>query len=371
MNSHKRRLAIALALGGALMLAACSPNTLNAPNNDNNSSALGTNGNAPTGAGEAHQWIPGALEEYTLRIWGGGQNETQAEVQARLDREHREREEMIVACMAEQGFQYFPDLNNSGTVIFMDDQDGPAWGSQEFAEIYGFGIANDPWRNVENENAAPPEPVEWVDPNADLRATMSEAEEQAWQEALWGPPIEWVDGQDWDAMQAGCANQVQAYFWGNDNDQFRGISEEVNNFWMTVESDPRWSQLNQAWATCFANSGYPGHASPSEASNSMQAEWSQVQAWDLQGEIFGNWDWDAYPDGPAPQDLPQPDPQEVAAFTEREIAMAVASYNCQQEVNFNQMQNQIQNDLQAQFVEQHRDELEAWAAYEEARRANR
>jgi len=363
-QSRQARLAPKLAvgvIGGALLLAACSPSS---PGGATAAPGTGTG----SGGSGAYEWIPGPLEEFTMRIWGGVQNETQAEAQARMDAEHRQREEMIVACMAEQGFQYNPDFENSGTIIFHDEQDGPAWGSREFAETYGFGIANDPWRMSEDDLAAPSDPIEWVDPNADLMAAMSDAERQAWQDALWGPPREWVDGESWDPMQAGCSGQA----WGdNNNEQFQAISDELNNFWMTVESDSRWATINGEWASCMATNGYSGQVSPSETNNAMFAEWSQVQGWDAQNEIFNNWDWTANPDGPPLEALPQPDPQDVAAFTEREIAMAVVSYDCQQEVNMNQRQNQLQNELQQQFVDQHRAELEAWATHEEARRASR
>jgi len=51
----------------------------------------------------------------------------------------------------------------------------------------------------------------------------------------------------------------------------------------------------------------------------------------------------------------------VADFSAREIALAVADFDCQQSVQLARRQNDVQNELQQQFVNQHHAELEAWA----------
>ena len=61
------------------------------------------------------------------------------------------------------------------------DDDMPEWDSLEFAEQYGYGATTSQDMPM-NQGAD----EEWVDPNADYVATMSETEQQAFYEALYG-----------------------------------------------------------------------------------------------------------------------------------------------------------------------------------------
>jgi len=353
------------ALGGvslSFLLAACSPGGLTSTAPDGNG---GGNSAATT-------WTPGPLDEFQARIFNWNmdpnQQETQAEAQARIDREGREREEMISACMSAQGFTYNFNESSFGTIWISDPNDGPQWGSREFAEQYGFGMVNDPWRAQQDENIPQGEPEVWVDPNQELLEAMSDAEREAWLEALWGTPQE---GDTWDPALAGCSGQAQAALWPEQNvaEQFVSLQNEMDLVWQQMQSDPRLTTLNAAWATCMANAGYPGFADNNSMWSVLNEEWGVVQGWEINNEIWGNWDWDAHPDGPDASMLHQPNPADLAAFQEREIALAIANYDCNQQVDFDATQREINLDLQQQFVDQHRAELEAWAQFEEARRA--
>jgi hypothetical protein len=81
--------------------------------------------------------------------------------------------------------------------------------------------------------------------------------------------------------------------------------------------------------------------------------------------LMETWDWEAEPDGP-PQ--PEPDADELAAFTKKEIAQAVADFGCQEKVEYSKTQMEIDHELQQEFVDAHRDDLEAWASAAEAKR---
>jgi len=50
------------------------------------------------------------------------------------------------------------------------------------------------------------------------------------------------------------------------------------------------------------------------------------------------------------------------------VALAVADYECRQQVSFAETQRAIDFDHQQQFVDLHRNELKAWAQLMEARR---
>lgn len=345
-RSRTRMRAATTALAAAtLLLAACS--------------------SAESAAASA-DWVPGPLDEFQARIFGWStdpnQQETQQEAQARMDADGRRIEELVAACMAEYGFTYIPRDDAGGTVIFGDELDVP-WGTREFAETYGFGVVNDPWNNREEQPVD--EPIEWFDPNQETVDAMSDAERDAWNEALWGPPQE--DGE-WDPMQAGCQGRAQheVHNPGAADEQFAALQAEMDTLWERMQTDPRITAVNAEWASCMADAGHPGLPGAHELNNLLWEEWRVVQRWDQHDEIFMSWDWEANPDGPT--EMPEPDPAEVAAFAEREIALAVADFDCRQSVDFETVFQDVNHDLQQQFVDRHRAELEAWAEHAEARR---
>jgi len=269
----------------------------------------------------------------------------------------------IAACMAEYGFDYIPNEQGGGTVtVFDDDDDGPQWGTRHFAETYGLAISTDPWGWNDPDNPIN-QTVGSEDPNQEQLDAMSDAERDAWTEALWGPPQE---GYEWDPMLAGCHGRAQAARWADPetDEEFGWLAEELNNMWNSVEADPRWTRLQSDWTSCMADAGVGEFATQNDMHNGLQEEWSAVRNLD-DPELWQNWDWEAFPEGPT---IPEPDPADVEAFTAREIAVAVADFDCRQELDFDAVQLEINHDHQQQFVDRHRADLEAWAAREESRR---
>ena len=348
--------AVGFALAGSLVLAACGAPEAGAAGNDISHS----------------DWVPGPLDEFSARIHGFSwdQNETQQEAQARIDQEGREMEEEIAACMAELGFQYNMRDDAGGTIVIWNSDDSEIeWGTRAFAEEFGLAISTDPWGWNNDDEDGGRDTMVWTDPNQDILDAMSDSERQAWSEALWGPPMEPdADGNwpEWDPMNAGCQGQAQGARWHRQTpDEFLALEEEMNNIWMNMMSDPRIVALQTGWTTCMATAGHPGFTTQDEFHNTLWEEWAELQGWNAMNDVWATWDWEANPDGPT---MPEPDPAAVAAFTEREIALAVADWDCRDSLRFNAVQQEVNLELQQQFVDRHRAELEAWAQFEEARR---
>ena len=358
----KFKLGVIGSVGALLFVAACSPGGagLTGPSGD---AAAETTANAT-----ANEWVPGPLDEFQMRIggWDPNQQETASELQARAERESREQQEFIAACMSELGFNYTP-VPMTVTVQVADPTAGPQQGTLEWAEQWGYGISTDPW----SEGAGGGTSWGWgpagEDPNQAMVDAMSDAEREAWNEALWGQPQE--DGE-WDPMQAGCQGQANAARWETIStpNQFEALEAEMNQIWTQTENDPRMATLNAAWASCLTDAGHPGFTATGTIWEQLWPQWDQLQGWELNNEVFGNWDWETYPDGPSEDLLHTPDPAAVAEFREREISLAVADQTCRQQVNFEQVSRDISHDIQQQFVDQHRAELEAWATYMETQR---
>lgn len=342
-TSRPSRPVYAVAAFAVLALAGCS-----------SSDGGGSSSGAP-------EWTPGPLDEYQARISGYSFDDerTDEELQAESDRQNRQVEEMVASCMQEQGFDYTPAENNGGTVFASDDLD-VEWGTLEFAEQYGYAISTDPWASSDQ----PDDATEWVDPNQEYVESMSEGEATAYQEALWGVPVESTEDevQEYDWTTAGCygAAQHEVYEGGVASGEFDALQEELNRFYETAEADPRVAELDSAWASCLADEGYDALTTTSSAQEALYTEWNELQGWEDPEylALSESWDWEAEPDGPP---MPEPDEAAVAAFTEKEIAQAVADFRCQEEVGYTAERMRVDHEMQQEFVDQHADELEAWA----------
>lgn len=326
----------------------------------------GCTGGGSSGDGAAR--TTGALEAYFERAYGTSDDRSREDQEAAQERMHREVEELVAACMREQGFDYVP--SESGLTYWADDLD-VEWGSPEFAEQYGYGISTDPygWEDREHDDAAV-----WEDPNQEHLEAMSDAEREAYYEALWGPPVEIDDDADpeeyaYDWRQSGCqgAAQHEVYEGGDAGDAFAGLEDEMSRLWEQIATDPRVKELDAAWASCMADAGYGGYAEPSAIMEPLHDEWRGIQGWDdpEYQALQEGWDWEAEPDGPAD---PAVDPDEVRAFTEREIATAVADVRCQEEVGHVAGYEEVSHELQQEFVDRHAAELDAWAEAKSAAR---
>lgn len=303
------------------------------------------------------EWTPGPLDEIQARIYGYDLDDDRSdeELQAESDRQNRQVEELVAACMQDEGFDYTPAESTGGS-ISSDDLD-VEWGTREFAEQYGYGISTDPWGSSDDAEAD-----EWVDPNQEYVEQMSEGEAAAWSEALYGPPVEGDGEQEYDWTTAGCYGSAQheVYEGGVESDEFAGIEDELERFYEASQSDPRIAELDNAWSSCMADEGYDALTGVYAAQDDLYTEYNALQGWDdpEYAALSESWDWEAEPEGPP---APEVDEAALAAFTEKEIGQAVADVDCQDEIDFTAERMRIDHELQQGFVDEHGDELEAWA----------
>jgi len=362
----------ALALA-ATMLAACqaTPDSIDATAVSSDMPTDGT----PTPVRPASP--QGALDEFTIRINGGMGGGTVEELQEEFELRRRQTEEYIAACMAEQGFTYYPDLGGTVTATVVA---GPLPGTREFAEQFAFGISHD------SQDGGVPGTFgialtgnTWA--NADVTAAMSAAERTAWFAALYGPWFgtpELVE-VEWD--ERGCSGQAQLAISPDLQlpSEFAAIRDEVNRFADSVQVDPQMTALNAEWTGCLAAAGHPGWLHRQQLMAALWQEWwtfSGQGDQDARLDLLLAWDWDAAPDGPPGWTLGEDgvgvwdevSPGALAAFREREFDTALADVGCREALDFDTRQREIELRLQQAFVDRNLAELEAWAAWVEARR---
>jgi hypothetical protein len=295
----------------------------------------GTDGSDPTDDGTL-TYEDSPLNAYWEKL-GGSQD--QADADAQMARS----EEIVAACMQEEGFEYTPDDSSSRTSDEEVDDGMPEWDSLEFAQQYGYGAT------TYSEMPTNKDAETYVDPNADYLATMSESEQQAFYEALYGPqsmseePVEDEEPveQEYDWTTAGCQGKAQheVYEEGQvyDDPEFKDLFDAMSELYTDAEKDERTIAAYREWSECMADAGYD-FANPNEASNSI---------YDLVNAI------------PYNEEDGTQDPAALAEIRDDEIATATADRTCQDSTGVERKALKAQFAIEQEFIDAHKDELDA------------
>ena len=277
-------------------------------------------GGAPGGSATAGALGP--LDQLMTSAWGGV-DASLPDAAARTIADITKRENLIAACMNEQGFEYLPNVPAAADLVITTE--GIDRASREFAVQYGFGIVRQPETEVGQ--------ISWqgVDPNWTRTEAMSEAEREAWTTALYGD----VTDRQVDAFgestsrEGGCMDQT--------SDGGFAVADEAGEFLGRFSEDGAFDELDNEWSACMHESGFE-HESPTAASNAFSDEFVAM----LDDHSLEN--------------------DDVAGLAEREIAVAVASWDCKAETDYEARFRVIRDQVQQAWIDEHRAELDEWLA---------
>jgi hypothetical protein len=310
LSTARRTTAAAMLLTGTLALAACGSDE-------------------PT----ADTASEGPLTEFFADVYGD-YDEDQAQA------EQMEIEEAVARCMVDEGFEYKPVDQSAMSYSSSPMDEDP----EEYAAEYGYGFSV-PMEPSAEEQAAMDE---WVDPNQEYVEAMSEAEQTAYYAALYGDQAfmeydEDAEMPEYDPATAGCQGAADLEVRGDQNalyesEEMLAFNEATTQLYEDVAADPRLGEADAAWAGCMADAGFAEYSTPQEAMDAMMEQSNAL--WEG-GE----------PEGPSEEKLAEA--QEIERDT------AVADHACQQEVDYEKVQLEVQHELEAAFVEEHRDQMEA------------
>ena len=312
-------------------------------------------------------WDDSPLQKYLAAVFSGGlsPDATPEEQQAYYAEQQRKTEELVAKCMTEQGFEYIPNNPQVDTPIPVDGGE-EKWrpDDRDWVEKYGYGAINNPWQE---EGGGPgidpmPEPTPHTDPNQAYYESLSEAEQQAYQEALYGKPQEGgTDDEpvEWDWTKAGCYGAAQHEVNGEspwEQKENKPIIDALQKFYEGVQNLPELAKLDADWAACMTEAGFPGFS----------------KQWDAQNSIYDliNKYWENAPQGEGEQDpnFGTPKDPEYAKIAEQEIPLALADLGCREKTDYRQAQMRIQFAAEEQFIADHKEELEALKARAEQSR---
>lgn len=297
--------------------------------------ACTSGGDTPSGD-ESLSYEDSPLSAYFEKLGGSPED---ADIQAQA----REAEELVAACMQELGFEYQPQ-DVSQMISQPEDSDLPDWDSLEFAEQYGYGATT----GEDLSQAQPSE--EWVDPNAEYVAAMSEGEQAAYYEALYGKQDEMpAEGEEieYDWTTAGCQGEAQhtVYEEGQvwDDPEYKELMDELTDLYTRSQDSEDVKKAAKDWQQCMADAGFD-FDDPEAAQNSIYEAHSQI---------------------PFAEDGTQ-DAAALAELKEKELATAVADRTCQIDVDYTNVQMRAQFAMEQEFIDEHKAELDSMVAKAES-----
>lgn len=286
------------------------------------------------------------LSEYFIALSGGDLSPEEQE--AKYAAEDKQREELMAQCMQDEGFEYVPVPTAS---VSFDT--GEEWkpDDREFVSQWGYGAIEYPGANEQ------PDPEEMTtDPNADYVGSLSESEQNAFYEALYGPsPSEEELSEDgsyeYNWQTAGCSGWASHEISGDDplqSDEFADVMDAINTFYEDTASLPEIAELDRAWSACMDGAGYPGFATQPDAQNSFYDELNTL-----------------YDESTSDTGVDQ---AKLDALHEREVELALADLDCREDLDYRAKYDKAQFAAEEAFIEDHKAELDAMkAAAEQAR----
>lgn len=313
-------------------------------------------------------------------------------------------QELVAACMTEQGFDYEP------FVYPMGPSSSPAgdldYSSRAWAEKYGYGISTFDYAESSTTESA------FVDPNQARVDAMSDGEREAYYAALWGGgmsvfgdtagpgvvsssiaastaaaattspaassaaaespaasavseeaapvsiPDETIAEPSMMPMaDQGCTGSAQMEVYGDPNQQqtqFQGLFDAMNQMYTDIDGDPATKAALDAWIGCMADAGHAGYTEIYGANTEVNDKWSELNGWNTmsEGGMVSSGAGTALPSGPPAE--------KVSEFRAYEIALALADFDCKQSSGYAKVADDVRISQEEKFLAEHRAELEQY-----------
>lgn len=260
-----------------------------------------------------------------------------------------ESEQLVAECMADAGFEYTPNVAAAEAVI--SSQDARSLPRDEFVGEYGYGVAT--------LDRSLPE-----DPNREYRESLAPEALEAYKQTLLGALAEANFMEEPPTVdELGCRGEANAeagrpsVLENNPYQEFGGLLDDVHALSDRIHADARLDEAAELWLGCMADAGYPDFERVGDAEQWVREQMEELAGWAEVDELRASGEFDAADELTEELVLAEPDPDELAELQEDEIELAVADRDCLAE-HYDQTFTEVSVDLQEEFIEQHRDELE-------------
>ncbi|TFD65049.1 hypothetical protein [Cryobacterium sp. Hb1] len=276
----------------------------------------------------------GPLAKYMSGIYAGFDEDSAIAQQ-------NEQEELVAACMSDEGFDYTPA--DAAQYSGMMGDSGEEYGTEKWVAENGYGMSQSPEQLAAQEE----ESEAYVDPNQDYLASLSAGEQTAYNEALNGPQPseeEIADGSYVDSYEAkGCYGAAFQKINGDQPspEDHAAVYDAMSTLYEDLQKSPAIVKLDAEWAACMADAGYATFAKKADAQESIMNEQNALYE-DEAGTT--------------------PDEKVLADLREQELALAMADFTCAEDVDYTEATTKVQFELEEQFITDHKSELDALIA---------
>ncbi|KJQ54826.1 hypothetical protein [Microbacterium sp. SA39] len=300
------------------------------------------------------------LSKYLEAAWGG--DLSPEEQQKEFAETQRKVEKVVAECMAGEGFEYTP-VNADGSAAVGEADVVWEPDKREWVEKFGYGMVVSPFTESTEEDAP-------ADPNEEYVESLSDSEEAAYYEVLYGPvPDEdAVDAEtyEYDWKTSGCQGKAQHEVQGEDpwqGGEFAGLLTKMQELWSESQDSPEMAALNKKWAACMTDAGEPGFTAQADAVQSILDEQNALMEAAAPGES-GDAEGDDSVSGEesSPESEAIAESPEMTALGEREIELALVDLTCREKTSFKEKSLEIQFALEEEFIADNKAELEAFKA---------
>jgi len=214
---------------------------------------------------------------------------------------------------------------------------------------HGYGSFQTPEERAEMDEQA----EDYVDPNMDYVNALSPSEQTAYYEILQGPQMteeeyaameESGEAMEFNWETQGCYGAASHEVNGDDvtqSEKYKPLMDSLNKLYDTQQKHPETVKVDAEWAACMADAGYAEFKTKQEAQESVYAESN------------------AYWENGATE---EPDEATQTKWRENEIDVALADFKCSEKVDYQDRTLKVQYDLENQFIDDNKAELDALIA---------
>ena len=265
-----------------------------------------------------------------------------------------EVQQVLVECMKSEGWEYQPVDYSSGTGDFAAEFEEQMGDPEGYGEKFGYGVV----RSYELQGGMSSQTFE--DPNQEYMETLSQAEMEDYQAALYGEQS-YSDVPDEEFVmpaleEQGCYGAAQLEVYGESPFNDPDMQERLNELFEDAESDPVITQAYEQWATCMADRDPSDEfTNPNEVVNgfyerldTMQGIQTETSEDDGSGGVIVS--------SEAPLDgTDEIDEADLEELRQDELATWTDDWACQQDAELAKLRREVEqrlaDDLLAEFPE--------------------
>jgi hypothetical protein len=271
-----------------------------------------------------------------------------------------EVQQVVVECMKAEGWEYQPVDSSSMGGGFSEEYEEQISDPEAYGEKYGYGVVRGYELQPDFSGG------DFEDPNADYVNSLSMAEQQEYDAALYGERS-FGEGDAIDSEEAtefvmpsleeqGCFGRAQLEVYGDSPFNDPDMQERLNELFEDGESDPAVTEAYESWASCMTerDPSYE-YTNPREVINGFYDRLNTLQGFEPMEEQGDGGSGVVIAAGGSPDEQPEIDEADLEELRQDELTAWADDWACQQEVDLAQVRRDVEqrlaDDLVAEFPE--------------------